>query len=146
MPGRFTEQIFELVDKSRPHDFLDAVHRLDRERPVGADPFLNDKWNLQGGTNVTVATIKNALTWLTDLTGWRDPIKGGIADLDNWVRLAPKASGIVYYTNTAPSGVSKAKDDPDLAAALIDGAAQALNANFYQGGQTGSRFNWVGGW
>ncbi|MFC7726164.1 hypothetical protein ACFQW6_13685 [Nocardioides sp. GCM10028917] len=144
-PGSLTEQIFELVDTSRPHDFLDAVHRLDRERPASVPQFLNDKWNLMGGTTPSLTVLQHTLTWLTDLTGWRDPVRGGIPALDQWVMLPPSASGLVYYTSAGPKG-GVAKDDPLLAASLIDGAASALNANFYQGGMTGSRFNWVGSW
>jgi hypothetical protein len=36
--------------------------------------------------------------------------------------------------------------DPVGDAKRIDGASSALNANFYIGGETGSRFNWMGGW
>lgn len=144
-PGSLTEQIFDLVDRSRPHDFLDAVHRLDRERPSGVPPFLNDKWNVVGGTAPTVPTLMNLLTWLTDTTGWRDPVRGGIAGLNQWVSVKPATSGLVYYTSVGPSALL-AKNDPVAAASLIDAASSALNANFYQGGQTGSRFNWVGGW
>lgn len=143
-PGSLTEQVFELVDRARPHDFLDAVHRLDRERQAsGFAPWLNDRWNL-AGQSVTV--LKDALTWLTDLTGWRDPVRDGIASLDTWVSLPTTASALVYYTSTGPATALKAKDDPIKAAELVLGAEAALNANFYHGGQTGSRFNWIGGW
>ena len=99
-----------------------------------------------GGTNPSVTTIKSTLTWLTDLTGWRDPVRDGITSLDQWVVLPPTSGGLVYYTSNGPKNVLKAKDDPIAAANLIDGAGAALNANFYHGGATGSRFNWVGGW
>jgi hypothetical protein len=36
--------------------------------------------------------------------------------------------------------------DPAGAAQLISDAEYAVNANFYFGGFSGSRFNWVGGW
>ena len=144
-PGSLTEQVFELVDRARPHDFLDAVHRLDRERQAqGLAPWLNDQWNLAGGGS-SVPVLQDALKWLTELTGWRDPVRGGIADLGTWALRDPKASAQVYYTSTGPKG-GLAKDDPDGAAALILDAETALNANFYHGGQTGSRFNWVGAW
>lgn|GEM_PF-4553900 len=151
-PGSMTEQIFRMVDTMRPHDFLDAVHRLDRERQAsGKDQWLNDKWNL---SNASPQVLKETLGWLTELTGWRDPVRGGTRLLDDWLLLPPRDSGQVYYTSTAPkasafeanSSWAKAKEDPARAANLVMGARSALNANFFMGGQSGSRFNWVGGW
>lgn len=143
-PGSLTEQVFELVDRSRPHDFLDAVHRLDRERQAANEArWLNDKWNLAGSSP---QVLMDTLMWLTDLTGWRDPVRDGIASLDTWLPLQPASSALVYYTGNAPKGAFKAKDDQDAAAKMIRGAEVALNANFYHGGKAGSRFNWVGGW
>jgi hypothetical protein len=63
-------------------------------------------------------------------------------------------SAQVYYTSAGPSAKAfaanptwvKAKDDPQAAADLVVGATKALNANFFMGGPSGSRFNWVGGW
>lgn len=151
-PGSLTEQIFRMVDTMRPHDFLDAVHRLDRERQASKrDRWLNDKWNLvSSNPQVITATLE----WLTELTGWRDPVRGGIEHLGEWRSLPLVSSAQIYYTGAAP-GVSafaanptwvKAKERPADAANLIMGAVNALNANFFMGGQSGSRFNWVGGW
>lgn len=143
-PGSLTEQVFELVDRARPHDFLDAVHRLDRERQAsGAARWLNDKWNLDGQS---IPVLQDTLRWLTNLTGWRDPVRDGIDGLDSWVVRPLTSSAQVYYTSTGPSGVLKATDDPDKAAQRILDGEWALNVNFYQGGRSGSRFNWVGGW
>jgi hypothetical protein len=146
-PGSLTEQIFRLVDTMRPHDFLDAVHQLDRERQAsGSSPWLNDRWNLAGSG---IDVIRDTLTWLTQLTGWRDPVRGGTPLLDTWTTLSLKDSAQIYY-GKAPENLAatwvKARDEPLRAAALIRQAKTALNANFYVGGQSGSRFNWVGGW
>lgn len=152
-PGSLTEQIFRMVDTMRPHDFLDAVHQLDRERQAsGKEPWLNDKWNLAGGDSVKV--IHDALEWLTDLTGWRDPVRGQISGLDAWHSLTLTDSAQVYYGGAYPPDHAfeanpswvKARVEPDRAAELILKGMSALNANFYVGGQSGSRFNWVGGW
>ncbi|MFF2831924.1 hypothetical protein ACFVSK_09190 [Cellulosimicrobium cellulans] len=151
-PGSLTEQIFRMVDTMRPHDFLDAVHRLDRERQAsGRERWLNDKWNLYNGSR---EVIQSALQWLVELTGWDDPVLDGTDRLDEWQMLPVEDSAQVYYTSAGPSAAAfdanptwvKAKDDPQLAARLIVSAAKALNANFFMGGQSGSRFNWVGGW
>lgn len=153
-PGSLTEQIFRMVDTMRPHDFLDAVHRLDRERQAsGKDPWLNDKWNLAGG-GANVRVIQATLEWLTELTGWRDPVRGGIGSLETWQSIPLTDSAQVYYGGSFPSDTAfaanpswvKARVEPERAAGLILKGASALNANFYVGGQSGSRFNWVGGW
>ncbi|ROR65342.1 hypothetical protein [Agrococcus jenensis] len=140
-PGSLTEQIFSMVDRMRPHDFVDAVHRLDRERAAsGTAPWLDDKWNLSGSTPATLAA---ALGWLGELTGWRDPLRGGVADLNSWVTVQASGTGAVHL-----AGVNKMSDlERSGAADRIRNAANALNANFYYGGRgDGSRFNWVGGW
>lgn len=146
-PGSLTEQVFRTVDQMRPHDFLDAVHRLDRERQAARkSPWLSDKWNL---VSQGTPTIKATLQWLVELTGWRDPVYGGIPSLDTWIETPAPASGAVYFAKapSRPSASSvRASDSPTRAAELIDDAAGAFNANFYHGGHTGSRFNWVSGW
>lgn len=153
-PGSLTEQIFRMVDTMRPHDFLDAVHRLDRERqaqkPIVA-PWLNDNWNLVPGLKINPAdAIERALTWLTELTGWRDPVMGGIASLSTWARLPLLGSGQIYFAGKAASSsptIAVAKHQQDAAVALIQGAQGAGNANFFMGGPgEGSRFNWAGLW
>ena len=150
-PGSLTEQVFRMVDTMRPHDFLDAVHRLDRERQAqNVEPWLNDAWNLKLGPKDDPAdALSRALRWLTELTGWRDPVKGGIADLQAWILLPLMGSGQVYFDDRGPynsPGLAAAKKEPAVAAALIADAQAAGNANFFLGGMSGSRFNWVGPW
>jgi hypothetical protein len=152
-PGSLTEQIFRTVDTMRPHDFLDAVHRLDRERQAsGKTAWLNDDWNLAGQS---ASVLQQTLEWLTELTGWRDPVRGGVGSIGQWDQVPVNGSAQVYYGSTAPKDsilnanpltMVRAKANPVLAASLIRGGISAVNANFYVGGQSGSRFNWVGGW
>ena len=150
-PGSLTEQIFRMVDAMRPHDFLDAVHRLDRERQAqGVQPWLNDDWNLRLGPRDDPAdALSRALTWLVELTGWRDPVKGGLASIATWQLLPLQGHGQVYFDDRvaigAP-GIAVAKHEAATAAALIQRAQQAGNANFFLGGMSGTRFNWIGPW
>lgn len=135
-PGSLTEQLYELVSHARPHDFRDAVHQLERERRSANEPtFLKDDWTL---SSTGTTSIADALTWLTELTGWRDPVRGGIAGLDKWISLKVSSSGLVPYSKPNSLGAGAAQS--------IGSAHHALNANFYHGGRDGSRFNWVGGW
>ncbi|WP_166133956.1 hypothetical protein [Nocardioides ochotonae] len=139
-PASLTEQVFRLVDTMRPHDFLDTVNALDRERQAsGVQPWLNDDWNLAGADR---GTLERALTWIHELTGWRDPVRGGISQLASWVEVPASGSGIVYV---AGSNVVKPATEK-AAIGSVMAANNAINANFYHGGFSGSRFNWVGGW
>ena len=85
--------------------------------------------------------IKDAFEWIQDVSGWSDPVHGSIEGMEKWITIAvdPKNHGIV---SLKPSEIS----DPTADAARIDSASKALNANFYIGGESGSRFNWMGGW
>lgn len=133
-PGSLTAEIYNRVRTMRPHDFRDAVHQLDRE--FGDEPrFLNDDWNLQ---NHQVETMARAYRWLIDLTGWVDPIVGGVDGLSEW-RQFPLTEAKVHLSNWGTKDVPKA-------VAAIQGANLALNVNFRHGGKDGSRFNWVGPW
>lgn len=137
-PASLTEQVFRLVDGMRPHDFHDKVNALDRERQARREKrWLNDQWNLADERRDTLA---RTLQWICDLTGWRDPLRGGIGDLGAWVEMPLRPGGLVEM-----AGITQA--DEARKVQLIDSAVDALNANFYMGGfGPGSRFNWIGGW
>ena len=142
-PASLSEQVYQRVATMRPHDFIDAVNRLDRERQASGFPaWLNDDWNL---VNQSVPTLARTLTWLSQLTGWDDCVRGGSSSLSSWksVVIPPEESGQVYLSGGQSA---KTKADPEAAAASIRAAGEAINANFYFGGFSGSRFNWVGGW
>jgi hypothetical protein len=140
-PASLSEQVYQRVATMRPHDFIDAVNRLDRERQALRQPaWLNDQWNL---VDQSVATIERTFSWLTALTGWRDPVRGGSESIHTWHVVDIASSGMVYI---AGGKYKETAADPVTAAARIRGAVDAVNANFYMGGFTGSRFNWVGGW
>lgn len=139
-PASLTEQVFRMVDGMRPHDFLDTVNALDRERQaLGVPRWLDDTWNL---VDHTVSTLATTLSWLSDLTGWGDPVKGGTSSLGTWIDQPVSGSGAVYI-----AGTNTVKPANEAAAvASVTSAMTAINANFYHGGFSGSRFNWAGGW
>jgi hypothetical protein len=141
-PTSLTEQIYSRVSTMRPHDFIDAVNRLDRERNPLVPAWLDDKWNL---VDASRATIVQTLHWIDELTGWGDPVLGGLPGIHNWVEITTPIvqSGAVYIGGKR---ASETRADPTAAAASIRAAYHAANANFYFGGFSGSRFNWVGGW
>lgn len=143
-PASHTEQIYQRIQNMRPHDFMDAVNRLDRERRAAIptqDPWLDDEWNLVDSQR---STLMRTLSWLVSLTGWRDPVLGGIAQMVDWEEKAIPSGerALVYVGGPNFKDTNKA---PAVAAANIRGAFNAVNANFYLGGDSGSRFNWVGG-
>lgn len=139
-PASLTEQVFRLVDGMRPHEFVDAVNALDRERAAAKEElWLDDQWRL---VNTATPTIVRAIEWLCELTGWRDPVRGGVQNLHSWVTTPVKGSDMVYLGG--PNKVNASSEQ--LAVASLAGAVTGLNANFYHGGKSGSRFNWAGGW
>jgi hypothetical protein len=141
-PASLSEQVYQRVATMRPHDFIDAVNRLDRERQASRQaPWLNDDWNL---IDQSVATIERTFTWLGGLTGWRDAVRGGADAIHTWKVVDVPSSGMVYIAGDKYK--KETATDPSGAVLRILGAVAAINANFYMGGFTGSRFNWVGGW
>lgn len=142
-PASLTEQVYQRVATMRPHDFIDAVNRLDRERQAQDQPrWLDDDWNL---INQSPVTLERAIGWLCELTGWRDPVRGGHESLGSWLAVDVLAEdrASVYLSGEK---LKETVANPEAAAVAIRGARTAINANFYFGGFTGSRFNWAGRW
>jgi hypothetical protein len=133
-----SETIYSLVRNMRPLDYVNTVHQLQREFQHAGEPIFDDKLNLR---NSQMSGIKDAFEWIHDVSGWSDPVHGSIEGMDSWITVAidQKNYGIVSLT---PGEIT----DPIADAAGIDSASNALNANFYIGGTSGSRFNWMGGW
>jgi len=133
-----SETIYSLVRNMRPLDYVNTVHQLQREFQHAGEPIFDDKLNLR---NSRMSGIKDAFEWIHDVSGWSDPVHGSIEGMDSWITVAidQKNYGIVSLT---PGEIT----DPIADAAGIDSASNALNANFYIGGTSGSRFNWMGGW
>ena len=133
-----SETIYSMIRNMRPLDYVNTVHQLQREFQFAGEPVFDDKLNLRSSR---LNGIQSAFNWIFDVSGWSDPVYGGITGMDEWVTLSvdPKSHGIV---SLKPSEIS----DPEGDAARIGTSSNALNANFYIGGETGSRFNWMGGW
>jgi hypothetical protein len=133
-----SETIYSMVRNMRPLDYVNTVHQLQREFQHAGEPIFDDKLNLR---NSRMSGIKDAFDWIHDVSGWSDPVHGSIEGMDKWITVAidQKNYGVVSLT---PSEIK----DPIADAARIDSASNALNANFYIGGASGSRFNWMGGW
>lgn len=152
-PASLTEQVYQRVASMGPHDFIHAVNRLDRERRASqARQWLDDEWNL---VDQSVATMGRTIKWICDLTGWRDPLRGTYEHLNDWVvqPLAANQRGAVYMASDKAAAAfakappaAKSSVDPAKAPAIVGAAEHALNANFYHGGFSGSRFNWAGTW
>jgi hypothetical protein len=140
-PASLTELVYATVANMRPHDFSAAVNRLEREgsaRSRAGEPILNDNWNL---TSTDAAHLQDSIRWITELTGWRDPVRGGVDGMGNWVRVdAPAAlCGSVVLESRELQPID------DNFPGRIEGAFGAVNANF-QHWMEGDRFSWVGGW
>jgi len=141
-PASLTEQVFRMVDEMRPHDFLDTVNALDRERQANDEArWLDDDWNL---ADASTMTLRRTLRWLCDLTGWRDPVRSGLDAMAEWQQRSVNGQGLIYLGSDEHKKVTAATEAD--AVASIGAAQTAVNANFYHGGFSGSRFNWAGGW
>jgi len=133
-----SESIYSMVRNMRPLDYVNAVHQLQREFHHAGEPIFDDKLNLRSGR---LLGIKEAFNWIYDVSGWDDPVHGSINKMDSWITI-PIDDNSHGAVSLKPSEIS----DPIGDAVRIGTASKALNANFYIGGETGSRFNWMGGW
>ena len=133
-----SETIYSMIRNMRPLDYVNTVHQLQREFHHAGEPIFDDKLNLR---NSRMAGIKTTFEWIHDVSGWSDPVHGFIEGMDKWITInvAPASQGVV---SLKPSEITNPMGD----AVRIATASKALNANFYIGGETGSRFNWMGGW
>jgi hypothetical protein len=133
-----SETIYSMIRNMRPLDYVNAVHQLQREFQFSGEPMFDDKLNLRSGR---MFGIQAAFEWIHDISGWNDPVHGSIGKMNQWITISidSNSHGIV---SLKPSEIN----DPLGDALRINGASKALNANFYIGGESGSRFNWMGGW
>lgn len=142
-PGTNSDNLYRLVSDMRPQDFKAAVDSLARE--LEADKltrFLTSDWSLERGSAARPSpTIwREAVEWIESLTGWPDPFLGGVHSVHSWDHI-PSERGVTH------DAVPLDKDhDEDRDPTVIHAGWKAVNANFYMGGPSGSRFNWVGGW
>lgn len=140
-PASLTEHVFDRVRTMRPHDFTDVVNKLDREggpRGKSGNRLLNDQWNL---ADTTHDGIRGFLEWLVDLTGWRDPVRGGIPAMKSWIRLDVPTQ----LRGSVPIDPKHLANNDKSEAQRLHGALGAINANFQHWAE-GDRFSWVGGW
>ncbi len=138
-PGSLTDHIYSLVDEMRPNDFLDAVHRLDRERPHGEPPWLNDAWKL---SSPTLPVVKRALRWMADLTGWRDPVRGGIDGLDTWLEIPATSSAQVYHGGKTPAAKAMAAHAGSWVKTADDPARRSAHPERRRGGAKRELHGW----
>ncbi len=135
-----SETIYSMIRNMRPLDYVNTVHQLQREFQQTGEPIFDDKLNLR---NSRLAGITDAFKWIHDISGWNDPIQGSIEGMKEWITVSVNDNqhGMV---SLKPSEIIDPKSD----ASRIRSSIHALNANFYIGGfgESGSRFNWMGGW
>lgn len=142
-PASVSEQLYQLAANQRPTEFVDAVNRLRTESHlVDTAPaaFLDDKWNLRNQQPESFAPV---VRWITSLSGWPDPFRGGAENLGEWQRVGLNVHGKLSTTGLPAStstteGVEKFK--AHLRASL---AAVHTNFAFFNESQ---RLNWVAAW
>lgn len=142
-PASVSEQIYQVAANQRPTEFIDTVNKLRTESHlVESAPaaFLDDKWNLRSQTAESIAPVTR---WITSLSGWPDPFRGGAGRLGDWTRVALDTHGKLSTT-----GLPKAASETErveLFKAHLRASLGAVHTNFafYNESQ---RLNWVAAW
>jgi hypothetical protein len=94
-PASLSEALFQLASTQRPNQFLGVVHQLRSEGAGVAgwvSDYLDDDWNIP--TPSTDAFIA-VLDWLTRISGWPDPLAGGMEGLPDWRRVELTDRGLL---------------------------------------------------
>lgn len=142
-PASLSEQVFQTASTQRPNQFVDIVNRLRAEgHLVEGSPatHLDDRWNLRTQTPASVASVTK---WITSLSGWPDPFRGGADAFGDWVEVPLSRSGQLL-TSGLPAG-SSMPERVELFKGHLREALSAVHTNFAYFDQAQS-LNWVAPW
>jgi len=142
-PASLSEQLYQLAMNQRPTEFVDVVNRLRAEgHEVEGAParFLDDKWNLRSTTPEALAAVTR---WITSLSGWPDPFRGGAEGLADWTSVPLTVRGALRTTGL-PSGATP-EDRLEAFRRELRSSLSAVHTNFAYFDQA-QQLNWVGPW
>lgn len=142
-PASLSEQVYQTAANQRPTEFVDIVNRLRAEaHEVEAAPalHLDEKWNLR---TQSLADIAPVTRWVSSLSGWPDPFRGGAAHLDQW-----KAVPLDRHGKLSTAGLPAGKNEGERVEAFkahLRASLGAIHTNFayFDGAQ---KLNWVAPW
>jgi hypothetical protein len=118
-PGTLSEQLYRLATDQRANEFVDADRHLRYEEAHRAAHALNTKWNLQNASN---DTIKDAVEWIGDISGWPDPFIGTSQSLGDWPEVAPLRDSLPL-SGLPPGGIAELQRH-------LDGSLEAIHTSF----------------
>lgn len=129
-PASHSEAIYRLVTGQRPNEFLDMDRRLRYDEPERSK-WLSTKWNLVSSSNDALSAVSG---WISDLSGWPDPFRGGLAGLPLWRTISPTRNVMNL------SGITKM--DPHVRSSHLSAAREALHVNFSIFKERGTALGW----
>jgi hypothetical protein len=142
-PASISEQVYQTAAQQRPTEFVDIVNKLRAEgHLVEGSPasHLDDKWNLRSQDLTDIAPV---VRWITSLSGWPDPFRGGAENLHKWVQRPLSKHGKLA-TSGLPSG-STETERVERFKAHLRASLGAVHTNFAFFDQS-QRLNWVAPW
>ncbi len=142
-PASISEQVYQVAATQRPTEFVDIVNRLRAEgHLVAGSPagHLDDNWNLRTQALSDVAPV---VRWISSLSGWPDPFRGGAENLDKWVEV-PLTKGGKLLTTGLPAGTTPA-EQVEKYKAHLRASLDAVHTNFAFFDQS-QRLGWVAPW
>lgn len=164
-PASLSEQIYSLAANQRPTEFVDVVNRLRAEGSLLDESLaeaLDDSWNIRAPDNskrkktaedkakakaeteaLRLSNIPPVVRWISSLSGWPDPFRGGAQNLRDWKAVQLPRSGKLLTT-----GLPKAdtvSEQVELFKANLRESLSAVHTNFafFDNQQ---RLNWVAAW
>jgi len=142
-PASISEQIYQVAALQRPTEFVDTVNRLRAESHLAREApaeHLDDNWNLRTQALTDVAPV---VRWIGSISGWPDPLRGGVENLADWTPVKLDKHGKVL-TAGLPSAADKA-ESIELFKAGLRASLGAVHTNFAFFDQS-QRLNWVAPW
>lgn len=142
-PASVSEQVFQVAAQQRPTEFVDTVNRLRAESHLVDEapaPHLDDKWNLRSQALSDIAPVAR---WITSLSGWPDPFRGGAERLWEW-KPVPLTTHGKLSTSGLPAGPTE-DERVERFKAHLRASLAAVHTNFAFFDQS-QRLNWVAPW
>lgn len=142
-PASISEQIYQVAANQRPTEFVDTVNRLRAESHLvegSPAPHLDDNWNLRTQTPDAVAAVTR---WITSISGWPDPFRGGAEHLDKWVPVDLGVRGKLLTSGLPPGATLEERVEKVKAHYRASLSAVHTNFAFFDQKQ---RLNWVAPW
>lgn len=142
-PASISEQIYQVAATQRPTEFVDTVNRLRAEghlvtgSPAG---HLDDNWNLRTQALTDIAPV---VRWISSLSGWPDPFRGGATNLNKWTPVKLTKAGKLL-TSGLPAGGST-DEKVEKFKAHLRASLDAVHTNFAFFDQS-QRLGWVAPW